>query len=345
MKKINLIFSLLLIAGSLLSQELFLDRYAKIRDTDEDDSFQVSRMNLKDIKKAIKSSDETENVRFGKKLKTAMIGGDNSAPDREDFEALMKQYEELLAYNLDDLNIFILGKTYKNKIKELITIVDMGEANSIFDFEFKKAVGMDDCMSIIGDMKVNNISLREMMNGVVPDITATNQEALENNSIVEIDEMKGVQSDQTNEMIIPAIYDDIDVLCCVNKQEFFLLTKGDKVGLANISGKIFIPVEYDHITAANVETGVDYIHLIKGGKEGLADPNGRIIVPAIYDKITAFDVPGFLKITKNGKEGLINKLGSVVFKPKYEELNAHEENQVGVVNKKGKVSFYSMKKK
>ena len=57
-----------------------------------------------------------------------------------------------------------------------------------------------------------------------------------------LDEKMGVQSDRTDEMIIPAIYDEIDVFCCVNNQELFLLIKGDKEGLADIYGKIIVPI-------------------------------------------------------------------------------------------------------
>ena len=346
MKKINLIFSLLLIAGSLLSQELFLDRYAKIRDTAEDDSFQVSRMNEKELKKAIKSSENKEDAKIMKKAKTVLMGFDLSddQPGKEDFEALTKQYEELMSFNVEAFKVLILSKTTNNKIKELIIIMNMGkEANIIGNIGFKKAIAMDDWMDLTGGIKFNNTSLSDMMNGSIPNMEFTMDDVLENNSIVEVDKKEGVKSKKTGKIIIPAEYDNISIFDELAGIEYFHLTKGDYQGLADKTGKIIISPEYDNISTFDELSGIEYILLSKGDYQGLADKTGKIIIPVEYDEISEFDVPGYFKVTKNDQVGLINKAGKVIVKPKYEELNVQGENQVELKNEKGKISIFGLK--
>ena len=180
MKRLFLIYSLILLATSAFAQNLFIEKYEKLRNpSDDDESFQVTRMTEKEIKEHLKTLDNPSDIKLFKNAKTFFLGVDadeDAQPDEKKINNLITQYEELLSFSADDIDIKILAETKKEKIKELIIFMNMDdEANFIMDLEFNKPIDIDSWMDLSGGIKINDVPLNDIMNGTSSTIFNQNE--------------------------------------------------------------------------------------------------------------------------------------------------------------------------
>ena len=335
MKKLLLICTFALLTMNAFTQNLFFEKYEKLRKSTDKESFQVTRLNEKEIKELIKASDDP-NMEIMKSAKTALMGFDmdeEALPDKGELDRLINQYEELLSFNNEDFSAKIIAKMKKEKINELIVIMNMAnEANIIVDFEFKKPVNLNNWEDLAGGLTVNGTSLNDMIKDATTNNNTTSfseyetSESFDDFTIIEQGDKYGVKNKDGN-IIIPVEYDDISSFDWIDNRQYIYLIKGNKEGLADLDGKIIIPVEYDDISSFDEINNRQYIYLTKGDKEGIADLDGKIIIPAEYDDISGFDnIDGrqCFYLTKGDKEGLAGINGKILIPIEYDDISGFD---------------------
>lgn len=100
----------------------------------------------------------------------------------------------------------------------------------------------------------------------------------------------------------------------------FRIMNGDKLGLADMTGKIIIPTNYVGLYPMQQGRVVfcegcskeqDGEHFFwKGGKWGAFDKNGKIIISPIYDTNFYFDANGKAVVSKHGEKMVIDLNGN-----------------------------------
>ena len=334
MKRLFLIYSLILLATSAFAQSLFIEKYEKLRNlSDDDESFQIIRMTEKEIKEHLKTLDAPEEIKMFKNTKTLLILiediDEDLQSDKKGLNNLINQYEELLSFSADDIDIKILAETKKEKIKELIIVMNMDdEANFFVDVEFNKPIDIDSWMDLAGGINVNDISLSDLMNGTSSTIFNMNEpEVIMDNPEVIIIEEGGRYGakDKNGTIIIPLEYEAIMSGYDISDGKHVYLLNDGKKGVADLNG-IIISVEYDDISSYNIG-GRQYIYLRKDDKYGIADSNGAIIIPVEYDGITPnypIEDKQYIYLRKGDKYGLADLNGTIIIPVEYDTISPED---------------------
>jgi len=171
MKRLFLIYSLILLATSAFAQNLFVEKYEKIRKSSGEESFRITRLSEKEKEEVLKSED-SKSVEFFKHIKTGLIGMDTDAVlDEKKLNQLINQYNELFSFKAEELDVKVLAEMKNEKIKELIFFVNMdNEVNFMLDLEFSDPVDVGVWLDLVEDIKLNDVPLSDVINNVSSDL-------------------------------------------------------------------------------------------------------------------------------------------------------------------------------
>jgi hypothetical protein len=184
----------------------------------------------------------------------------------------------------------------------------------------------------------------------------------------------GLMNFVSRKMVIPAIYDRIDVLSnnlvqvrkgnqytlfsLTGEQVFSnwytqmdIYTDGDyalvelngKKGVINMAEKKTIPLEYDVMTRlrGGYSSTNTFFIAAKGGKYGILGRDGKVVLPFQYSMITSTGYE-LVTVTKNNKKGLLSSEGQPVLPVEYDDivdadryLMVKKDGKFGAVNRSG----------
>jgi hypothetical protein len=122
----------------------------------------------------------------------------------------------------------------------------------------------------------------------------------------------------------------------------FITRKGNTNELRDIYLKLKFSSDKYQLQPAQFHTGA--ADITKDEKHGLMDSTGRIIVPCEYDMlIDSFDEHGLARVQKNGKVGFVNRKGEITIECKYQNagefkgglLNARLNDKWGYIDANG----------
>ena len=375
MKKLLLISSFILLTASAFAQQYFIDKYEKIRNGSSDNEmFQVKRYDEKEVKELLKTHDNPEEVEQMKNVKMVFIGMDldkEAKPDKKEFNNLVNQYEELLSFNYEGFDIKALAQMKKDKINDLIVIMNMNDAkkiknplqllsfNMIMEVIFKNPISVDEWTDIAGDFSFNGNSLNDMMKGVTTKTSSFSEtEGEEENE----DEKEKEKESFDNLTIIKntvkaQLQNDYLQYC----SEFKIESLGGKYGLL-FRGEVVAPYEYDVITAQKDNMGyitkqggkygiigIGFYHsnVEESSKKGRSFPikNGKdklflhaSVVPCEFDKIE-FD-SGRFYVTKNNLKGIYSISGASIMRCEFDDIKI--ENGRFYVRKGNQTGIYTL---
>lgn len=112
------------------------------------------------------------------------------------------------------------------------------------------------------------------------------------------------------------------------ENEYFILYKNSKLGIADTLGKIILPCEYENVSKSH-----PYYIVSKDGKQGVMDSIGNNIIPIKYKSLSftsyyELDIIslkynsaiGFIAQELNGMWGILSTSNEYMVKPKYYEI-------------------------
>ncbi len=151
--------------------------------------------------------------------------------------------------------------------------------------------------------------------------------------IIQKDKKYGLNNAKTNKIIIPVIYDELQL----TNFKFVAVKQNGKWGTVTKQGHNVMPTKYDEVKSLGVNmahtnyiTG-DAVIMRTGNKWGLLSDDGKEIVSPQYDKIeSSWIISSLLKTTLDKKKGLLNKSGQELSKPIYTEINDFNSGGVAV---------------
>lgn len=145
--------------------------------------------------------------------------------------------------------------------------------------------------------------------------------------------------DASGKLVIDKIYDNAADF----KHGFAEVSKGEKWGVIDVSGKEVVPVKFDHLTIS----GADLVMVEKykrhpngvvaSRKFGFVDMSGKFVIDFKFDDANIF-IDGLAVVAKRGKYGLIDKRGNVVIPLEYEAI-AKFDGDIAWVKKGAKQGF------
>ena len=148
--------------------------------------------------------------------------------------------------------------------------------------------------------------------------------------IAERDDKYGLYKYNSGE-IIPLKYDDISI------EDYFLEVElNDKMGIINLDGELIIPAIYDDIEFME-DCNVNMFLVELNDKQGLYDMNGKLIVPVKYEDIECVSKDIFVVENKNEKYGVYNSTGKKIIAEKYDDISI---NRKYIEVEKGDNTFY-----
>ena len=110
----------------------------------------------------------------------------------------------------------------------------------------------------------------------------------------------------------------------------FTVTKNNKVGCMDSTGRLVIPVIYDKCydwSGFVFFEGISYFY--SRGKYGYITKDGKIISEAQWDT-QSYCRNGYITVWKNGKRGVIDRNGNMVLKPEWDYIGGYDGD--GFVN-------------
>ncbi len=105
-------------------------------------------------------------------------------------------------------------------------------------------------------------------------------------------------------------------------ENMFRITKGQKIGFANLEGEVVVPPKYDAaypfqeglaafcVGCRNERMGE--VSMWKDGQWGFLDKKGKVVIEPIFDKVNIGFKSGKIKVKKNNVIFEINKTGERV---------------------------------
>lgn len=136
--------------------------------------------------------------------------------------------------------------------------------------------------------------------------------------IVEKNGKLGIVDILTEKEILPLEYTDILPnkynKCAV---DYFVVKKGEKVGLVDHFNKLILPFNYESI---HYHPHLNILILRKNGKAALADMKGKLITGFEYEEISPAQYPPF-PVKKNEKWGYIDTTGKIIYPIELEKAN------------------------
>lgn len=121
----------------------------------------------------------------------------------------------------------------------------------------------------------------------------------------------GVINNETNEEVIPAVYDQIGDY----SEGRFTVLKDEKVGVVDTLHEIVIPLEY--LTITNCVENRFFI-LNNANKWAMADSDGKFMTEFSYDNILGYQY-GVARVVMNNKIGYVDNQGKVILPCQFDE--------------------------
>jgi|GEM_PF-6807281 len=163
----------------------------------------------------------------------------------------------------------------------------------------------------------------------------------------------GVINEQTGQIVVPVIYDDIPQQLRVNRVNYFVVSKKGKYGVLTAKGEITVPFNYQTISfnySMWSEQGKDSSILLMArlkGKMGAINFNNEKLLPFEYDDLaivnwTYFDGELLLKAKKKGAYALIDHEGKELTPYQFSEISNFEKG-TAMSFKDGQMRMISLK--
>ena len=183
----------------------------------------------------------------------------------------------------------------------------------------------------------------------------------------------GYRDKETNEILIPAIYDEIDPsfddLSFVNQlwllHDYVQVKLNDKWGVRTVTDEEILPLIYDEIkrydddsflikindkrgivsNTGETLTPIIYhemkpanctIHVRQGEKWGAIDKNGNVILAEVFDEIDERISTPCMVVTLSGKKGIMSYEGRIIVYPDCEDVRSFYFYNTFGVKKEGK---------
>lgn len=288
---------LLLLALSLLTtmsyaqDKTFTDHYMKLRKSEE--GIQLQKFNKDDIKKMMTEFESTEHSEeeietfnrdknLFKNAKQVVMAFDIDEDEMVSFQKMNKlteKYEDLFSVDLEDMFISILASSKKNKISELIAVMNMDdEARIFFDIVFEKPIKDSEWMNAVGSVSFNGVNVSDMLNGNGIDRENEGKKW----RIFKEDGLYGVV-DAEGDILFDAEYDEIKSFSGLSPK-YLQLKQNGKIGLGKTDGDILLDVEYDEIKLIK-DFSPNHFLVKQDKKYGLADKSGDLLLDVDYKKI------------------------------------------------------------
>ncbi|MGM9552626.1 MAG: WG repeat-containing protein [Clostridia bacterium] len=127
-----------------------------------------------------------------------------------------------------------------------------------------------------------------------------------------------------NEIIVPLVYDSIEVF----SENLFAVQKDGLYGLIDMTGNVVLPIEQPREIRGkdllNNDWITDDLYKLNKYKDdvytvGLINSNGKIILPMQYNSIELFNKDYFV-VSKDGYEGIVDKNGNEIIPIEYEAI-------------------------
>jgi len=132
---------------------------------------------------------------------------------------------------------------------------------------------------------------------------------------------------ESNEIIVPFIYDEIKK---IPKQSQFVVKKDDLYAVINIQDEIIIPFLYSNILICE---NTNYLICKKDNLHGILEGSGKVLLDFNYDKIESLEY-GFL-MEQNNQIGFLDANLNTIIPPLYEEGKYLDSKMYAVRNEEG----------
>lgn len=148
--------------------------------------------------------------------------------------------------------------------------------------------------------------------------------------IVEIDDKYGVINEK-GQLLVPAEYDDCDMLDLDYDNSCFCVKKDGKQGVLKSNGEVLIPIEYEDITDIQATVPTSFI-VKKDNKYGLINGEGKVVVALEYDYMSKTENYGVLiiEVEKDGIYGAMNENGEIIVPIEYDSIEAKRVQDIAI---------------
>lgn len=144
----------------------------------------------------------------------------------------------------------------------------------------------------------------------------------------------GVLEEIESKLVIPVIYDKIIQKLDLKIATYFIVKKGDKMGVINSANEILIPLKYQNLSFN--EVSAKYISdswevnvvAKKNNKYGLIDLENTIMIPFQYNDLVKISFDDIYKAKTNASYIVINSNNQHIFEGKFDQIGVFENAQV-----------------
>lgn len=133
--------------------------------------------------------------------------------------------------------------------------------------------------------------------------------------------------------VIKPLYKEVDYNFSSTPGLYYVISKNDKKGFVNETGKEVVPCKYDEVSAFEKEHA--FVKIKSGEstyKNGMIDIKGKEIIPCIYDEAIVFERGYSVVKIKTGdydyKHGLVDSTGKLIIPAKYGRLEYYPNDKV-----------------
>ncbi|SMC78341.1 WG repeat-containing protein [Moheibacter sediminis] len=158
----------------------------------------------------------------------------------------------------------------------------------------------------------------------------------------------GLLDENTAEMIVPAVYDEITQKYDPGETAYFIVKQGKKYGIVNQEHQIIVPMDYSFIDFFNLdylakhEKDLQFIAK-KGEKFGVINLKNETIIPFQYNEMSKISNTNLYKAKKDKLFSIINGSGKPISNElfdqvaNFERVNEYGEERIALTFKEGKM--------
>ncbi len=144
----------------------------------------------------------------------------------------------------------------------------------------------------------------------------------------------GVFEEIKSKLVIPVVYDKIIQKLDLETATYFIVKKGNKMGVVNSANEILIPFEYQSLSFS--EVSAKYISDLwevnvvakKNNKYGLIDLENTVMIPFQYNDLVKISFEPIYKAKTNSFYIVVNSNNQRVFEGKFDQVGVFENAQV-----------------
>lgn len=251
----------------------------------------------------------------------------------ERYGLITQQGSVIIPIIYDDLTLFS-DNLYAVKANGRYGLVDRFN-QVVLPIDFMKFEYISEDLSLIRgeDNKVGLVSKYGTM--VLPVVYETITPFAANTYIAQINGKYGIL-DSLGEFLLPVLYDGFSK---TDNSDYYILKRGDKVGVMNSSFNLLVDASYDKIE--NCPLGM---MLYKGDKVGFYTESGIVAEP-IYSRVVFFQPEFKVAVVKEGdKMGFVTAEGLIV-PAQFENFSRFSNRGIAFVEKNGKLMAINVRGK